>query len=196
MSESIPPAPVQSAEYIELPPDPPMWPKVIGILSIVFGSLGLVCIGCGGVGLIMQVAFAAQSEEAMGGPMPDAMKVPMAQIAMMPIGAILAALLLIAGIMLLKRNHAARMLHLVYSVINIITTIASTIVGIQQIGRLEAWIQDNPDSKWAQMAKPEMQLPILIGTVALSIAYPLFCLVWFGLVKRKGSDIGTAREVL
>lgn len=195
-NENLPPTTEHVAEYIDLPADPPGWPKVIGIISIVFGSLGLVCMGCAGVGLVVQPMLMKSTEEQMGGPMPDVLRPGMGQIAMMPIGVLLAAMLLIAGIMLIKRAPASRMLHLVYSVLNILTSIVSTVIGFGQAAKMAQWKADNPGSKWGEMIKPEMQMPMMIAGVAIGLAWPIFCLIWFGLVKRKASDMGEPREVL
>jgi hypothetical protein len=125
---------VQPPEFLDLPPDPPAWPKVIGIISIVFGSLGIGCMGCSGVGLVIQPMFMG-SAEAQFGPMPDVMKPPLSQIIMMPLGALVAAMLIIAGVLLLKRVAVSRVLHIVYAILNIVMSIAGTVTGILQVGR-------------------------------------------------------------
>lgn len=196
MDTNDPKNPQVAPEYIDLPDEPPAWPKVIGIISIVFASLGVGCLGCAGAGLVMQVMFADQSAEQMGGPMPDVMKPGIVQIASMPIGLVISLILLFAGIMLIRRKPAGRTLHLVYAVLNLISTVVSTIAGFQQLAALKNWVASNPDSKWAQMSKPDMQLGIMILSVVIFAAYPIFLLVWFGLVKKKASDMGQLPEVL
>lgn len=196
MDTKDPSTPQVAPQYIDLPDDPPAWPKVIGIISIVFASLGLGCMGCAGAGLVMQVMFAEQSAEQMGGPMPDVLKPGIVQLASIPIGGVISLILLIAGILLLRRKPAGRTMHLVYAVLNLISTAVSTIAGVQQLGALKAWIAANPDSKWAQVTKPEMQGMIMIVSVAVFCSYPLFLLVWFGLVKRRASDMGKLPEYL
>lgn len=187
--------PVQTPDFLDLPPDPPAWPKVIGIISIVFGSLGIGCMGCSGVGLVIQPMFMG-SAEAQFGPMPDVMKPPLSQIIMMPVGALLAAMLIIAGVLLLKRVAISRLLHLVYAALNIVMSILGTITGIAQTTRMADWKSANPDSKWAEMIKPEMAMPMLIAGLVIGLSYPLFLLVWFGAVKRKASDMGKLPEYL
>ena len=182
-------------EYLDLPPDAPGWPKVVGIFSIVFGSLGLMCNGCGGAMLFAMPALLKLSEEQLG-PAPDVFKPPVAQLAMVPVGFILAIVLLVAGIMLIRRKPVARVMHLVYAVVNILLTSAGVAVGLMQLEKLAAWKAANEGDQWAaQINMPQQYFTLAFATV-IGIAYPLFLLIWFGMVKRKASDMGKLPEYL
>lgn len=195
MNQTNDAAPIQPPDFIDLPPDPPAWPKVIGIISIVFASLGLVCGGCGGAMLFAMPALLKLSEEQFG-PAPDVFKPPVAQLAMVPVGFILAIVLLVAGIMLIRRKPAARVMHLVYAVVNILLTSAGVVVGLMQLDKLAAWKAANEGEQWAAQINMPQQYFTLAFATAIGIAYPLFLLIWFGLVKRKATDMGTLPEYL
>lgn len=173
----------------------PIWPKPIGILSIVFGSLGLVCNGCGGVSLLAQPFLMSFGEEQFG-PAPDVFKPLLGQVVLLPIALILSIVLLFAGIMLLGRKPASRTLHLLYAWLSVPLAVAGTYFGYKQITRLVEWKSANPSNGWASQVDPNVQLTFLVVGVFIGLAWPLFVLVWFGLIKRNASDMGTAREVL
>ncbi|MFN0012831.1 MAG: hypothetical protein ACKVS8_14450 [Phycisphaerales bacterium] len=166
------------------------WPKTMGIASIVWATIGMGCIGCGAVGIAMQGGN--NSGPPGWGPMPDVMKQPPSTMVLLAVGVPVAILLLIAGILLIKRNPLARTLHLVYAVIGLVNTGVSTFLSFQHQLRVLAWAKDNPDDQWGKMMAggPWMVLGMVVGLV-LGGAWPLFCLVWFGLVKRtKESMVG------
>ena len=57
------------------------------------------------------------------------------------------------------------------------------------------WARQNPDNPWAQQQNPLLTVVIFAFVIVLSFAWPVFCLIWFGLVKRTpesmtGSDAG------
>lgn len=199
MSEVAGQSPVQSPESLDLPPDPPSWPKVIGIISIVLGSLGLVCGGCGTI----MTPFLPKLME-MGAPGQEVPPVYAGNFPMLGagvLGILNALLLLIAGAMLIRRRPVARPLHLVYAILALpLVAISLWLQRKMQID-LVAWAQTAPpDNLHAQRAlAPGAGLGSMIGLLfgaALGLGYPIFLLVWFGAVKRKASDMGQLPEYL
>ncbi len=164
-------------------PDEITWPKTMGIASIVWSVIGMGCIGCGFAGIFMQNA-GGQGPPGFG-PMPDVMKQPPSTLILMGLGVPVSVLLLVAGIMLVRRNYTARALHIVYAVLGLINTAASTFLGFQHQLRILAWAKENPDDKWGQMMAtgPWLVMGTVVGLV-IGATWPLFCLVWFGMVKR------------
>ena len=77
--------PTESAFDMPMPAEPPAWPKVVGIISIVWASLGLLCGVCG-TGWLLYMPTFAKSMEAQMGPMPPAMSPSPAQLALMVLG--------------------------------------------------------------------------------------------------------------
>lgn len=165
----------------------PTWPKPIGITSIVWGSLGLLCNGCGIVGILMQSTFLQSAEQQLG-PMPDVMKPPPGQVPLIAVGIVWTFLLLISGILLISRKQVSLTLHLVYGIGGIVLGLAGTFIGVRQNLAISQWVQQNPADKWAQQSKPELGWAILVIAVILGLAWPIFCCIWFGM-KRK-TDLG------
>ncbi len=199
MIEAHDEAPLQPADIADLPGDPPAWPKVIGIISIVFSSLALVCGGCG-------VAVTPFMGQLMGGisqghELPPMYQPHIGNMAVAGLGLLNALLLLIAGVMLLKRKPIGRPLHLV----NAVLSIPRMVPGLYLQWRLQQetaiWAQQaDPANPFAQQFNsPGASMGNTIGLIfgaVIGLSYPLFLLVWFGLVKRKATDMGTLPEYL
>lgn len=169
-------------------PEEITWPKTVGIASIVWASISIGCIGCGAGGIAMQGW--SKGGPPGWGPMPDVMKQPPSSLVMLGVGVPVAVLLLSAGILLIKRNPLARTLHLVYAGIGLVSTGVGTFLSFQHQLRVLAWAKDNPDDNWAKMMAggPWMLVGLVVGLV-LGCGWPLFCLVWFGLVKPTREDM-------
>lgn len=164
--------------------EPPRWPKVIGTISIVWGAMGLMCGGCMlGMGIMMPTMV--KSVEAQQGPMPDVMKPTLLQLVVGGIGLIVPIILIVAGIMTVARKATGAMLHLVYAVAGLISTIAYTAISLPHQAQLAEWVQQNPTDPWAKQANPGLGWAIFSIITLISLAYPVFCLIWFGAVKRR-----------
>ncbi len=194
---SLPPSPPITPSQIDFDPEPPSWPKVIGIISIVWAALGLTCMGCMTVGIVMQDFSSQMMANAKGPngesipPMPDVMKSGALEWAQMTVGFILAAVLLVAGIQLVRRNPIARLLHLAYSASSIVVTLAGLYPGLMKQRKIAEWAAQNPDNFWAtaqQQNAAFAQIAIAIAVV-VGMAYPIFLLVWFGGMKRNSQAI-------
>ncbi len=179
---------------------PKSWPKAIGIISIVWGSLGLICNGCGFVGNLSQDAMMKMMPQPTGpnapqiGPMPDVMKATAVEIAGAGLAFVCSALLIVAGSVLVARRPAARSLHLAYACLSALLTIVMTVMMMQKLSAIAAWSQQNPDNFWAQSGSAGFGfVGVAIGLV-VGLAYPLFCLVWFLAIKKGTSEITEGTE--
>lgn len=186
MSQSPNPSfpPVEPEPIIELA-EPPKWPSVVGGVSVGWAALGLGCTGCGALSLVM--GLQPPSDQAP----PTTMTPPM--IAHMAVGTLNGVLLLIAGIVTCMRRPAGRSLHLTYAGISIPLLIIGIFLQLQAQAAMQQWMQDHPDSQAAQMmnsgfGKLMMSLGLILSVV-LGAPWPIFCLIWFGLVKRRPSDM-------
>lgn len=164
--------------------EPPRWPKVVGTISIVWAALGLTCAGCGLASIALMDQFIKPAEERFG-PMPDVMKPGPAQIVLSVISFLPVIVLLVAGIMVVARKPLGGTLHLVYAVLSLIITGVAAVFGLQQQMAIAEWVRQNPDSQWAQQSNPTMGFVMMGLMVALGLAWPVFCLIWFGVVKRR-----------
>jgi hypothetical protein len=201
-SPSMPPT---SSDF-NMPTEPPAWPKVIGIISIVLGSLGTICGVCGAVmnlsmGAFMEWAAKMQAQGPQGGgaklpttPLPAELTPHALSIVSAigwPIGTIV---LIVAGITLLRRAASGRTLHLVYAVISILFTLMGVGGAAIYQGTASKYIAANPTDDWAQFFSqqsggPSGQLLQALVISCVAIIYPAFCLVWFGAMKRTQRDM-------
>jgi hypothetical protein len=165
----------------DLPPEPPAWPRVIGITSIVIGS---IMSGCGACGL---ASFAMQGRGTMPqGVTPPPSPPPMAA-AMQVAGFLLALLLLVAGILLTMRKEPGRWAHLIYAIIAVPMGVLGMVVQSSMVGVMKQWIRDNPSmEKMQDFILLSVYLGFAVGV--LLFGYNVFLLVWF-IVKRK-ADLG------
>jgi MFS family permease len=180
--------PTELPPDFELPDEPPRWPKVVGVTSIIFGALSLTC---GGMGLVMMglmpVLMKAVADQM--GPMPDAMKPNAAMMVAGVIGLGVAVLLIIAGIVTVQRKPAGRRLHLVYAVLGIASTFVGLYLQLRHQAGFQQWAAQNPDNLWAQQGGGVWQLIGLAFSIFLGFGWPLFCLIWFGLVKTRAEHM-------
>ena len=204
--DSSPPPPMFPGE---MPQEPKSWPKVLGIFSIVWGSLGLICNGCGAVMLVFQQAMMdmlIQQQQnnpsaSKGGPqmtpMPDVMKPGAMDMAGPVLGFLVCILLLVAGILLTMRRAQSRMMHLVYGGLSLIVTLIGTAMAVQKQNAIAAWATQNPDDFWAiqQTTQGGQFAYIGIGRAFTpGLAYTVFVLIWFGVIKRNTTEITTVVE--
>lgn len=176
-------------QMTSVPAEPARWPKVVGTISICWGGFWLLCGGCGLAYMAMMPRFLSGVEQQMGEPMPDVMKPGMAQLVLGAVGMISPILLLIAGILTVRRKPAGRTMHLLYACVGIVLTTVSTVIGVQQQLKIMEWVKHNGSSKWAQGGSSAVGLVVMVAILALSVAWPFFCMIWFGAVKRDNRDL-------
>ncbi len=162
----------------------PTWPKVVGIISIIVGTVMLGCVGCGFAGPALQGMGAAQMK---GGMPPVMLSHSLGAYVSLFAGAALNLLLILAGIMLIVRQYSSRHMHLAYGVLTLINWAYSLYLQLQISEQAKEWVKQNPDSDYAKQAAAMGNIGDLIGiamAVVLFLPYPVFCVVWFGLVKK------------
>jgi hypothetical protein len=167
--------------------DRPRWPTVVGIISISWSGLNLLC-GIAFVGFFVwmnSASFTQMTEKGMGSPMPDVMRPNTLALVLMGVGTLWVGVLMFAGITTLARKDAGRMLHLLYAVVAIVLSAVGLVMQAKQNGAIRAWAEANPDTKWAQQQRPLGQFFGLMCGMGWGLAYPLFLIVWFGVVKGK-----------
>ncbi len=186
----------------ELFMEPPAWPKVVGIISIVVGAFFLGCLGCGIASMKLGNGLLASSMPGYQLPSPG-----IGQWAMIVVGGALDILLIVAGVLTIQRSAAGRGLHLLYAVAAIPTALLATWINMsyneQVNSSMRTWAEQNPNEPVAAelLKQPPgggiaQQLGVVFG-LAVGLAYPLFLLVWFGLAKRRHEQMtGGIDEVI
>ena len=166
--------------------DRPRWPTPVGIVSICWASLGLLC------GILFTVGFAFTNgpqfsemvEKGMGSPMPDVLRPNSSQLVLMAIGTLWAGVLLFAGIATLTRKESGRTLHLLYAIVALALAVVGLYLQARQMGEVRTWVDANPDNPWAKGQNPIGQFLGACFGMIFSLAYPIFLLIWFGVAKR------------
>jgi hypothetical protein len=177
-----------------IPAEPPAWPKVVGIISIVLASLGIPCSACISVGALGGSAmyeWGRQQQIKAGHPDPGSMPAPF-QPTVVDIGS--AALwllgvvvLLVAGIMTVRRKSSGRPAHVVYGVISILGTLVYLSSSMMKAQAIANWIAQNPGHPFLKQPGIGMSSSP-IGAVlmsALCLIYPIFILIWFGPMGKR-----------
>ncbi|MFI4897722.1 MAG: hypothetical protein ACIARR_07840 [Phycisphaerales bacterium JB059] len=179
--------------------DPPKWPKVVGAISIVWALLGLTC---GGIGLASPAFVAPLMESQLDGdPLPPTMVLTTTDYALAAFGLLLAVLLMIGGVTLLMRKPIARPLHILYGLGAIPSLVVSTLLNFSKQEAALQWAKDYPDNPMAQQMNaggPGQAIGVIITLVIILffMTYPLFCVIWFALVKNKREHLtGGVEEV-
>lgn len=172
-------------DHPELFVDRPTWPMVIGIISISWAALGLLC-GVGGIFFFSWMnspSFTEMTAKQMGSPMPDVLRASSLQLVLMGVGTAWAGVLLFAGITTLARKDTGRMLHLLYAAVAIVIAVAGLYLQAKQMSAVRTWADANPDNKWAQQQTPVGQFIGVCFAMFFSLAYPVFLALWFGMGK-------------
>ncbi len=200
------PAPSTPSDF-HLSGEPPAWPKVVGILSIVLGSLGTVCGLCFAVFSFAMQPFMQKMGElqaqggasARGGPTIPSTPLPaelspgplsMVGAVFWPIGAII---MLVAGIATLRRVASGRTLHLGYAAVSLIFTFVGLAGAHMYQSRATLFLAAHPDDPWSVFFNKQgsigMHFVQALGITCVSVIYPIFCIVWFGVMGKR-PDVG------
>lgn len=179
-------------------PEPQDWPKPVGITSVVLGGLNLTCSGLGATWMILvPLLFLEPMKQRFSDglpPMLESVSIPL--LGSIAFGMIAEVLLIVAGATLLMRRAIARPLHLAYAVVGLISFAISTYIGVQYQAEMTEWIKQNPDTVFAQQQAAGGMIGQILGWtwgILMGFAWPAFCAVWFGVIK-KAADITQGRR--
>lgn len=175
--------------------EPPLWPKVVGAVSLAWSLISLTCAGCG---LVTPVITATFLPPEMMNPPPPFARLSPEMVLSAAMGAVVAIVLLAAGAATLGRKRAGRTLHLVYIVLALISIAVGVWVQFRVQAQIAQFVQQNPDHPMAQQMGAGGGMGQWFGVafgVVIGLAYPVFCLVWFGFMGRKPDErIGEAES--
>ncbi len=177
--------------------EPPKWPKVVGIISIVWGVLGIVCNGFGIVGTVLGPRFItmAEGQEGFEGGFPPSMtQVNMLILGISVVSVLVGIALLMAGIFTVNRRPQGRTLHLGVAVASLIILVLAIGYQWHNMSQIGEWVTANPDASFSQTYSPIGSMIGMAVGVVIGGAWPVFCLIWFGALKKR-PEIG-APEVL
>ncbi len=182
-----------------LPPRAPLWPTVLGVISIVFGAFGVLAYGCGGlfanVGMVLVSDALAEREvlDPVNAAQMDALREYMPwNLAVTVVSAGLGGLLLAGGISLCRRRRRSRAILLLWSVLRIVWAIpASAVAYLSQSAQFQGMMEA---AETSGSPMPAFVFGFMRGAgmagVAIGLlwawALPAFMLVWLsrGNIRR------------
>src|SRR5262245_16891769 len=163
----------------------PGWPKVVGIISIVWGGLGTTCAACGLAVMPALPALMGKPDE----PLPPTMQMTPLMLALYVAGILQALLLIAAGVLTLKRKPAGRGLHLFYAATALVLAPLGLYITWRNQQLMGPWVIDHPESPFSKQYKPGAAPIGMAVQGVFAFAWPIFTLIWFGLVKRSGATM-------
>ena len=176
----------------------PAWPKVVGIISIIWGALGLICNGFGVASAFLMPMMMGGAAGQLEGGMPSVITdPPITGLIAAVLGVLLSVFLVIAGVMTVMRKADGRTAHLIYAPIHLILIVWGAMVQLGAQSEIADWVQANPDADFAkqqQMTGP-IGMIMLVVFVILFLIWPVFCLVWFGAIKKTHEDMTGGVEI-
>lgn len=181
MSQSTIPEPMPLDDF---DPDPPSWPKVIGWISTGVGAFGLSCLACSAVG-VFATPFMMQGQPGIDpNNLPPNMTPSPLMLVQMGLGAVLSVVQIIAGVLTINRQKSGRIVHLVWAGLGIVSGIVGLIIQVRLNQGFKDWVAANPSSPLARGGGGGPM--VFVGyacSAVLGIGYPIFILVWFGVIK-------------
>ncbi len=191
--------PTDRGEYADNFVEPAKWPKFYGIVSIVWGALGLLCGGLGAAWMGFGPRMMQSSAANLSGGMPPAITtVNPAVLAITIVGTLWAILLVTAGSMCVARKRATRPAHLVWAVGAIVLTAIGTKMNLDLQAEIAQWVRDNPNADFSKAQQnPGSGIGNMLGLafgLIFGLVWPITTLVWFGLIKTKADELTAGVE--
>lgn len=180
----VPPPPTAAAPPTSpglLPPPPEQWPKVVGVLCIVVGALGVLAHVWGAVSTLLLEAFFPTSGELVG--VIDAIRPYQPWLlAQYLVAASLAVLLVIGGVGLTGRRVWSGRVLQVWAVLRFLVVPAGAVLQyLMQRAQFEAMSQDPRFNTAPALTGGMMEAMALFSVVfalALGWSQPVFILIW------------------
>lgn len=170
----------------------PAWPKVVGVISIVWGSLSVICNGLGAISaLVMPALMKSATGQMQGGMPPVVTDPPITSTIAAILGLLVSVFLVIAGVMTVMRKASGRTAHLIYGMIQIILIIWGIVIQIGVQGQIADWVNQNPDADFSKSQQLGGSFGLAIAGVmaVIFLIWPIFTLVWFGAIKKTHQDM-------
>ena len=174
--------PPQQPGEIGGPEQAATWPKIIGVISIVFGSVACLSGAWGLLAPRLMEAVAVKAPQSQAAPFAAMEGWGTWIVVSSALTMLIAPVLLVAGIDLVRRRRRGIKLGRVWAVLKMIFAVAGSYLGFVMI-----------QEQFRQM--PQQKLPVggdffvvmgVVGAVAgvlWSCAYPVFLLIWFSRAK-------------
>lgn len=180
----------QPQDAMEVMQEPTSWPKVIGIISMIWGGLSLTCAGCGVVGVIASTSMIPEEMKSQG--LPPTMGLNIYNGLQMGLGAVMSFVLFAAGLFTLRRSMTGRTLHLIWSAFSILWIPVAMYMIFRQNAEMDRWASENPENQFAKqhLAAGSIGMAIGMAVTAIFSLYPVFIFIWFMFIKKTKESFG------
>ena len=172
----------------ETPPAPAVWPKVIGIIAIVFGSAGVLMNIVTAFFPLMQRMLPPEAQAAQGITPEFIERWGTYQIVSPIVMAAIALILLVGGIQLLRRRRKSRSIIYAWSVVKLIAGAVGAWIGAKMQADIFANLREVTDGPEAEivnsMTSSVGSIALVIGIIWIALL-PVFMLIWFSLPATK-----------
>lgn len=173
--------PAPPVSYMGMDEPASKWPTAIGTISIVLGSIGLLCYGCNSLSNIASPMFSGMIPPEQRPPDPPA-HLAAIQISQLCIAFLLSLWLLIAGIGLVKRRRWSRSNHIAWAFAKILISVVSAVISFVVLEDFVNMINDQMSTGGQTPPftfSSQLFMIILIVSIVWYLIYPIFVLIWF-----------------
>jgi hypothetical protein len=102
--------------------------------------------------------------------------------------------LVLAGVFTASRKPVGRPMHIGVAALSLVVLVISIAFQWSNLNGISEWVRNNPDATYSQTYNPMMNMIGMGVGIVLGSAWPLFCLIWFGALKKRPEQ--DAPEVL
>lgn len=162
------------------------WTTPVGLLSVIFGTIACVFTAAG-IGL-MPVWAGMVEGQLNGASLPPNMRLTPMLLAAGVLGVAVNGLLIVAGISTMLKKAVGSPLHLTYALASVASLFFGTYVQMQVQADMVDWAKQYPDNDFVQQMAAQQGGSgagvALIAGIGVSLAWPVFCIIWFGMMKK------------
>jgi uncharacterized membrane protein YkgB len=159
----------------------------LGLISIVVASAALI----GDLlWALMPMWTDMLTEELNGSPAPPPLRVGPGSVWLRVGVLVVNVLLLIAGGVTMARGRVGRRLHVVYGILASLVALAGVGYAVRMHDATLSWLAQHPDNEvaaWIEGITVSPALMLIAGLVVV-LAWPVFCLAWFGFAGRSPDE--------
>ena len=171
--------PTQPGAYIP-PEQPSSWPKVIGIICVVLGGLGILGAASSALGPAISNFFASMMPDDQANVMEVTKEYQPWTMIIALLQGILAVLLLAGGIGLLQRRRWGIAVSMVWAVLRMLLVVASAILSYDVVIKtIEAMSQQSGAPALSDEFAEVVAIVGAVFTLLWGWALPVFLLIWF-----------------
>jgi hypothetical protein len=203
MQDAKPPFEPSTTQFDAAPPTragdiapPEGWPMVIGVLSIIFGSLGALQGVCGAAGLLLVTVLSGvlppEVRDQMQAQGQMSVPYPLLQgLQLVPEFGV-SIVLLVGGILLVRRKRKSGVVLTAFALLDLCSNTYAAVLGYFVFVATTEAAAANPQmqqagAQWIMGLMQRVTLPMVGITWVVSAIWPVFLIIWFRRAKTRAS---------